>query len=191
MSPSTAQPGRHMLDGAVRIFLAEALFPLTGVIIAAFLTRSLGPQEYGLFVLAATIIGWIEWSAASVFSRAVIKCIGETKDWQSVGTAVLRLYMIVGGGIMLLLWLVATPIAEVFKEPKLGFYLRLFACDIVLFNLAQAQRSILIGIGRFRERALVSAGRSIGRVLLIVTLVGCGFSVPGAILGFMGASLTE
>jgi O-antigen/teichoic acid export membrane protein len=92
---------------------------------------------------------------------------------------------------MLLLGVVATPLAEMFHEPELGLYLRLFAGDILLFNLAQTQQSILIGIGRFRERAFVSAGRSISRVLLIVILVDCGFSVPGAILGSIGASLTE
>lgn len=191
MTPSAAHSGRHMLDGTVRVFLADALFPLTGVLTAAFLTRRLGPHGYGLFVLAATLIGWIEWSIASLFSRATIKCVGETEDWQSVGTAVLQLHLVVGGGVAMILWALVPRIAGMLNEPQLTSSLQLFVFDILLFNLAHAQRSILVGIGRFRERAWASAGRALGKVLLIVTLVGCGFSVSGAIVGSMGASLTE
>jgi len=40
-------PGRHMMTGTIRIFLAEALILPTGFITAVFLARSLGPVGYG------------------------------------------------------------------------------------------------------------------------------------------------
>ena len=49
-------PGHHMLDGGLRVLLAEALFPLTGVVTVVFLTRHLGPEGYGLLVLSTTVI---------------------------------------------------------------------------------------------------------------------------------------
>ncbi len=52
MKPSWTHPGRRMVDGTIRGFLAEALFPLTGLLTAAFLTRRLGLANYGLFTLA-------------------------------------------------------------------------------------------------------------------------------------------
>ncbi len=63
-------PARQTLDGTIRVFLAEALILPTGLLSAAFLTRSLGPRDYGLFTLAATIVVWTEWVATSAFSRA-------------------------------------------------------------------------------------------------------------------------
>jgi len=191
MHTPSSQPGRHVLDGTIRVFLAEALLLPTGLLTTVFLTRRLGPEGYGLFLLAATLVAWMEWSITAVFSRATIKFVSEAEDWQSVGTTVMRLHLVAGGGAALLLWLLAAPIATLLNEPVLAAYLRLFALDIPLFSLAHVHRNILIGIEGFKERALASAGRWITRLLLIVLLVALGLSVPGAVLGSIGASLVE
>ena len=180
-----------MLGGTIKIFLAEALLLPTGIITAAFLTRKFGPEGYGIFTLAATIIAWIGWSLTSIFTRATIKFVGETEDWQAVGTTVLRLHLWVGGGAMLLIWLLADGVAMVLHEEAIAFYLRLFALDIPLFCLAYAHRSILVGVGKFSSRAIATALRWIARLLLILLLVEMGLSISGAILGSVGASLVE
>lgn len=191
MNLSSSHPGRHTLDGTIRVFLAEALLLPTGLLTAAFLTRRLGPEGYGLFTLAATLVAWIEWSLISVFARATIKFVGEAEDWQPIGATVVRLHLVTSAGAALLLWLLAVPIATILNEPVLATYLRLLAIDIPLFSLAHAHQHILIGIGGFRQRALASAGHWIARLLLIVFLVELGLSVPGAILGCIGASLVK
>ena len=188
---ASSQPDRHTLDGTIRVFLAEALLLPTGVLTAAFLTRRLGPEGYGLFTLAAILVSWVEWSITSVFARATIKFIGEAQDWRPVGATVTRLHLLASSGSTFLLWLLAPLIARLLNEPALATYLRLFALDIPLFCLAHAHRNILIGIGSFRERALASTGRWIARLLLIVFLVELGLSVPGAIVGSIGASIVE
>jgi O-antigen/teichoic acid export membrane protein len=180
-----------MVEGTIRGVLAEALFPLTGLITAAFLTRRLGPADYGLFTLAATLVTWIEGSIITVFARATFKFIAEAEDWRPIGTTVVQLHLAASGCVMLLFWLLASPLAILFNEPALAPYLRLFALDIPLFSLARAHQSILIGIGGFNQRALVSAGRWVVRIILIVSLVEGGLAVPGAILGSIGASLAE
>jgi O-antigen/teichoic acid export membrane protein len=180
-----------MVDGVIRGFLAEALFPLTGLITAAFLTRRLGPEGYGLLTLAAALVAWLEWTVGSLFSRATIKLVGEAEDWRPVGATLVRLHLIWGCSAALLLWLVASPIAVLFDEPALAGYLGLFALEIPISNLARVHTNILVGIGSFRARALARAGRWIARLVIIVVLVELGFSVPGAILGSIGASLVE
>ena len=191
MQPSWTQPGRRMVEGAIRGFLAEALFPLTGLITAAFLTRRLGPARYGVFTLAATLVTWIEGNLVTVFARATFKFIAEAEDWQPIGTAVVQLHLAAGGCVMVLLWLCAAPIATLFNEPQLATYLRLFALDIPILSLARAHQNLLIGTGRFNQRALVSGGRWLARLSLILTFVAGGLAVPGAILGSIGASLVE
>lgn len=180
-----------MLSGTVLIFLAEALLLPTGMITAAVLTRQLGPEGYGLFTLAATLISWIGWSITSVFTRTTIKFVGEAQDWRSIGATVLRLHLLLGGGAMLLIWLFAEAIATLLDEPQLAFYLRLFALEIPLFCLAYVHRSILVGTGKFAQRAIATAGRWIARLVLIVGLVAMGMSISGAILGSVAASLVE
>ncbi|PPS45649.1 lipopolysaccharide biosynthesis protein [Chroococcidiopsis sp. TS-821] len=187
----SAAKSQHILGGTIRIFLAEALLLPTGIVTAGFLTRQFGPEGYGLFTLAATLIAWVEWSVTSVFTRTTIKFVGEADDWHPVATTVLRLHLAVGCAAMLLVWLCAYPIANLLDERAIAMYLILFAIDIPLFCLAYAHRSILVGVGGFNQRANATAGRWIARLLLILLLVELGLSIPGAILSTIGASIVE
>ena len=55
MSPASASGRPGALRDTLRIFAGEALAIPTGLVTAAFLTRRLGPEGYGLFTLAATV----------------------------------------------------------------------------------------------------------------------------------------
>lgn len=190
-NPTAPSHGRHIVGGSVRVLLAEALFPLTGLITAIYLTRALGKADYGLFTLASTFIVWIEYVINALFARASIKLIGAARDWQPVGGLLLRAHLIVGLLVVAIVWSVAGPIARGLGAPAIAAYLRLFAIDVPLFALALTHRNILIGIGGYRQRAWIGAGRWIARLVLIILLVELGFSVKGAILGSIGASLAE
>jgi O-antigen/teichoic acid export membrane protein len=187
----TLDPGRQLLGGTMVVFLAESLLLPTGLLTAAFLTRRLGPADYGLLTLAATVVAWVEWGIASALARPTIKFVSEAPDWRPVGAVAAQLHLATSTGAALLLWFLAPAIATLLEERALAGYLRLFALDIPLFGLALAHRHILVGIGAFGPRALAAAGRWTARLLLIVLLVELGLSVPGAILGSIGASLVE
>jgi O-antigen/teichoic acid export membrane protein len=175
----------------IRGVLAELLFPITALATGAFLTRRLGPEGYGLLVLAAALVTWIEWSLNAFFSRPTIKLIGETDEWQPLADGIVRLQFVAGLVIMGVLWLVAAPFSRLLDEPELARYLRLFSLDIPIFCLAHSHRSVLVGRGHFASSANLSAVRWIARLVLILALVGAGFSVSGAIVGTIGASVLE
>jgi O-antigen/teichoic acid export membrane protein len=189
--PASISPGHHLLQGTVLVLMSEILLPLTGLVTVSFLTRRLGAGNYGLLMLAATLVSWIEYAISSLFSRATVKIIGDAEDWRPIGTAALRLYTYISTLAMLGCWILAKPLAAALSEPKLAVYFALFALDLPIFALAQCHRSILIGKGKYAERARMSAGRWIARLALIILLVELGLSVSGAILGSIGASLVE
>jgi O-antigen/teichoic acid export membrane protein len=189
--PAPSAAGRHALHGTVRVFLAEALFMPTALLSTAYLTRRLGTEGYGFFALAATAVAWIEWSITSAFARATFKHVADAGDWRGVGTTVVRLYLGTSVVAALLLWALSEPAAALLGDPALARYLRLFAIDIPIFSLAHAHRNILIGLGDFSARALAGAGRWASRLALIVLFVALGWSVEGAILGSIGASVVE
>lgn len=183
--------GRYLLEGGVRILVAEGLFLPAGLILAAFLTRKLGPHGYGLFTLAVSITTWISSGVNGTFSRATVRCVSEGNDWLSVGATVLRMYGSVSIGLAAMLWLGAPLVAALYDEPALTAPLRLLAFDIPLFCLAQAHRSILVGLGGFRQRSWLSITRLIAKLALVIGLVAYGFDLTGAVLGSLGASLAE
>ncbi len=191
MSPLSTQSGRHLLDGTARVFLAGLLLPLTGLITAAFLTRRLGADGYGLLVLSTTLFVWVELTINAFFSRATIRFVGAAADWRPVGTTVIRLHALVGVGGGVLLGLLAYPLAWLFHEPPMAPYLALYALHVPISSLSQGHQNILIGRGSFRQKAMSNAGRWIARLCLILLLVEIGLSVPGAILGSLGAAAVE
>ena len=191
MSISFSKSFRKTADGAVWGFLAEALMLPTGLITTGYLTRNLGPEGYGIFTLAATLVGWVTFSTTSLFSRTTIKFVSEANDWRPVGTTVLRLNLACGVGAMLLLWFAAEPISMLLGEPKLKIYLQIFSLEPLFFILARAHRFILIGTGNFRKQSIPSAVRWLARAVLIILLVESGLSIPGAILGSVAAAILE
>ena len=173
------------------MWLSGALMLTTGLVTAVYLARLLGPARYGRYALAVTVVVWLELAITVVFSKATIKAVGEAADWRPVGAAALRVHVVASLLAMAAVWAFADWIAARLNEPVLGVYLRLFAIDIPIFAVSWAHRNILVGLGQFRRRAMLSAGRWTSRLVLIVVLVELGFSVTGALLGGVGASLVE
>ena len=180
-----------MLAGSLQLFMAEALIVPTGMVTLAFLTRQLGKGGYGMFTLAVTVVTWIEWTLVTVTARAINKSVSETSDWAPVATTALRLHLILGLVAMVVVMASAGPVAGLLGDPSLALYFRLLALDIPLFLLAQGHRNILIGIGRYRARAWLSAGRWLTRLALLIICVSVGGGVTGAIVALVGTSLVE
>ncbi|BCM90686.1 hypothetical protein IAD21_02546 [Abditibacteriota bacterium] len=188
---SKTRDNRHLLDGTLWVFGAEALIVPVGLIITGLLTRRLGPANYGIFVLAFTLISGLEWTITSLYGRATFKLVAEATDWRPLGATILRLHLWTGCAMALLLAILARPIAHLLTEPALTSYLRWLALDIPLFGAALAHRNILIGLGHFRQRAFATIGRWVTRLVLTLTLVVGGFGIMGAVYGCLGASLVE
>lgn len=189
--PKPAPSRSHMAAGTLQVFLAEALLLPTGLLTAAFLTRQLGPDGYGLLLLATTIVSWIGWSITSAFTRTTIKFISEAEDWQPVAAAVLQLHLLLGGLAVAIVWVLADPIARALGEPGMVNYLRLFIFEVPIFCLTYAHRSVLVGLGKFSQRAIATGTRWIARMVLMVGLVAAGLSLWGAIWGSLGSALIE
>jgi O-antigen/teichoic acid export membrane protein len=166
--------------------LAESLALPAGFAVAAILTRSLGPEDYGSYSVAATVITTLEWVLLALLSRPTIKFIAEASDWGPVAATTFRAYVSVGLATGAVVWLLAVPTAGILRDEALIGHLRLFALEIPVFAAASACRSVLTGLAHFRQQAVTAAGRWLGRLALIALFVGIGWSVNGAILGNIG-----
>ena len=193
MSPpqSAARAHYRLTDGVVLGFAAELVLLPTGLITAAVLTRALGPSGYGLFSVAATFITWLAFTTTTLLARAAVKFVSEADDWIPVATSVLRARLAVGSAAFLVVLLGADVFGRLLGAPELAPYLRVFAVDLLLFNLARAYRDVLTGRGRFREVAAVSLARWMTRLALIVALVLLTGSIMGAVVGSVGATAVE
>jgi O-antigen/teichoic acid export membrane protein len=190
-TPWASSHGRRTASGIFWVFLGDALILPTGLVTAAFLTRRLGPDGYGLFTLATVLVFWGEYCLASIFSRATIRFVGAARDWRAIGATVGRSHLLAGVLLTLAFIAAAQPVGTLLDEPRLAGFLALAALDIPLFSFCQAHINVLVGLGGFRIRALAPVGRWLGRLFLVLALVGGGLAVPGAIAANIGASAIE
>ena len=182
---------RHVLGGTFWLFLAQALMVPSGLATVAYLTRALGPGLYGSYAIVITIVMWVEFSIASVLQGATVRFVSHNEDWQPVAVKAMQLNLIAGAFAMVALWAVSDTIAIGLGDHRFVWYLRLAAIDIPVFVLGQAHLWVLSGLGRFRDLAWAFATRWVARLFLIMLLVQVGLSVTGAILGCIGASISE
>lgn len=75
MSGGDDRPPIRCLGGPPSVFLAEGLVLPTGLIVAACLSRQLGPADYGLFALALSTVGAVEWVARELDVPARAWCL--------------------------------------------------------------------------------------------------------------------
>lgn len=192
-NPQSPAPNssKGLATGTMQVFLAEALLLPTGLLTAAFLTRQLGPESYGLLLLTTTLVSWLGWSITSAFTRTTIKFVGEAEDWQPVATTVLQLHLFLSISAAVILWFVADSVANVLGEPRMSNYLRLFIFEVPIFCVTYVHRSVLVGLGKFSERAIATAIRWVAKMILTIALVAAGLSIWGAIIGSLSAAFIE
>lgn len=191
MTSDSGRGDQGLLSGTIQVFLAEMLIMPVGLVVTAYLTRRLGPEAFGVFGLAVTLVTWIEWSVSSVFARATFKLVAEADDWRPLGTMVVRQHLVLSLVMMVALWMLSIPVARALGAPALAWLLAVLALDVPLFSLSQAHRNLLVGLGRFKERAYTSVARWTMRMVLVLLLVGLGLSTTGAAVASIGASAAE
>jgi O-antigen/teichoic acid export membrane protein len=191
----TSMPGgnhmNHLAVGTMQGFVASAVSLPTGLLTAAFLTRQLGPESYGLLSVSVTIVVWIQVTISMGFSRGAVRFVSVAKDWQSVATKFLQSQLLVSLGSAAVLVAVAPVVASWLKAVELSTYLRLFSLAIPIATLGIIHQSFLIGRGYFGRRALLTAAFWLSRMLLIFLFVGLRPSVSSAILAIIGAFFVE
>lgn len=180
-----------MNRGAASVLFADALVVPAGFLTTVFLARMLGPGDYGVLTLAATVLFWVEWTIVPVFSQLTIKAVAQAGDWKPVSSYLLRVHLATGVAAGVLLFVLAPVLADAFHEPRVTLPLRILALDLPLFCLGLLHRSVLAGLGDFHRRAAAAASRHFFKLLLSVVLVWAGFSVTGAVLAIVGASVAE
>ncbi len=180
----------HTISGTVQGFLAGLISLPTGVVTAGFLSRNLGPENYGLLTVAASIVLTVEVIVTVGFCRTAVKFVSESDDWEKSASAILHTQFIVSLVAAAGLFVAAPFFASMLNAEALTFYLRLFSLDIPFFALSNVHQSILVGRGRYGNRAFLIGGYWIMRMVFVIVLVGAGLSVSGAIIAGISASAT-
>lgn len=191
LSSSTESPlSSHMAIGTISIFLANVLILPAGFISAIFLAHRFGPVGYGLFALLSRFVVWTRLNMIALYSESVIKQIAESPNQEEVESFTQRVYATLGLIIMAIVWVAAPVLADLFNEPSLVPLIRIFVFEYPLFALYLANDNILAARKKF---TVIARNRSVtvgSRLVLIIGFVSAGLGLKGAVLGYIGGTLS-
>jgi O-antigen/teichoic acid export membrane protein len=180
--------GRRVARGTLTLTASQASGLVMGFFISTFLTRRLGPSDYGIYAVVINIVTWIEVAVVALFRQATIRLLAETDDHRAAIGAVVRAQAATGLASAALLVAVAPAVSAWLGDPQMAAPLRLYAIDVPLFALSSLLYAALLGRRSFIRAGLVTGLRWAGRLALVLALVGTGRGVTGALLASVGSS---
>jgi stage V sporulation protein B len=171
---------------------AKIWFLVTSTVINIGLPRLLDdPARFGDFKVVNTLISIINMVMITGTIQAVAKMVSENEaSARSVQSRAFRLQAFVGGGLFLLLFLLADPICGVLlQDASLATYLRIASVIVLAYAFYAIYVGMLNGLKMFRGQAALDITFSTMKTGLIIALVLLGYSVAGAFVGFAAAAV--
>lgn len=170
---------------------------LFGFVVVAVITRLVSPGIYGLFVLATSIILFVQMFAIAGLPKAIDYYVPQYASEGEYGRARGVLFQVVGLVLLTSLtvavavFFAAEPLAELFGEPSLQVPLALLSAALPLLALYNVLLASFNAMKQLRFRVYVrDVTRPIVRLTVTALLLGLfGFGILGLIVGYL-AGLT-
>lgn len=177
--------------GTLQLLAAQVVALLLGFGIFIVLARALGPERYGQYSIAITIVMWVDQSIAGMFYQPAVKFIAGADRWKQMASALVQTQFVFSLSAGLLLAALAGPLSVWLASPQLAGYLRVLAISIPISGLASVHEAALVGRGAFGRSRLPSLFYWPVRLLLALVLLRMGLSVWAGVCALIGAAAVE
>ncbi|MDI6781823.1 MAG: flippase, partial [bacterium] len=181
---------RTLIRGTIYLTIGQVIFVISSYTLHIGLARYLGPEQYGMF----GVILYLTIMARSVVNRgipqSVSKYIAENEGYANTlknkGLFVQAVFSII---IALAYFSCAKLLSQILHDSSLAPYIRLSAINIPFFGIYMIYLYSLNGRRWFGQQAIVGIIHDTLLPLIIIVLVLSGFSLNGAIMGLILASI--
>jgi len=188
----TARARDSLTRGTALGLLSEAMILPTGFVSAAILTRTLGPDLYGLIGVAMAAISPVAWFLVSILGmRSTVKIVADADDPLAAASALLRMNLVIGTmGGALFFW-TAPSIAEWLGQAGIVTALRIGALEILLMPVARAHRDALLGLARYGNANVSGGIFHLARLAVVVVLLLMGVGIETVVWAHVAGRLAE
>jgi len=176
--------------GTIYFILVQVVFLASGYIIHAGLGRTLGPELYGTFGVVIALVTVFNLILISGMPQAASRYIAvDNRNARAVKKASNRIMLYFSAGLFVLYFLLADVIASLLLDPGLALYIRVSALIIPVYAFYSLYTGFLNGLREYGKQAKAMFSYNVAKVAGVFALILLGFSVAGAIAGFILAPL--
>jgi stage V sporulation protein B len=187
---SLGEAAKTSVRGSFNLLIGNIVSMLSSVSGSILVARMLSPSEYGLFsvslILPALLLLFADWGVDTALVRFIARFRSEDtpeKIWDLLKASFL-FKVAVGGALSLFLFLFADNLAAVLlQRPDVGGLVRIAALSILFESLYFSFLSVLSGLERMGQQAIVNMFQSVVHGVVSPLLVFFGLGVSGAIIG--------
>jgi O-antigen/teichoic acid export membrane protein len=156
-----------------------------------YLTRALGPEEYGVFALALSIGSLVLLPSNLGIPNAAARFMAEAHHdrpaVRGIAFDALRLKLVISGLFCLVLAALAVPIADAYGVPELTWPIRIVSLAVFGQSIVQLYDQIFEAEGRISIYLRIVTAESAVETFASVALVLAGLGASGAMAGRAGA----
>lgn len=176
--------------GTLQLLCARGIFFGSVYVVAAVLTRALGPADYGVYGVVISQLVWLEMVVHAGVPAATSKLIADGRhDPDDVARAARVLLLGVAGVLFLAGWTVAPAVAGLMRMPDGEMLYRIALIDLPFAAIYASYEGILYGHRRFGVLAAAQIVYGLSRVAAVVVLSLVGLSVGRALVAMVLSSI--
>ncbi len=172
-------------------FVISVISAVFSTALLIYLTRALGPEEYGVFALALSIGSLVLLPSNLGIPNATARFMAEVHhDRPAVRGVVfdaLLLKLAISAVFCLVLAALAVPIANAYDAPELTWPIRIVSLAVFGQSIVQLYDQIFEAEGRISVYLRIVTAESAVETFASIALVLAGFGVSGAMAGRAGA----
>ena len=180
----------HFKKGSLYLMIAWAVTLLTGYLYNFWLTHQFTQEVYGDYQVVISILAFLEIVVINGLPYTIQKFIGSHEEQaNAILRTALLLQLWVAGGLFIVSFIAAPWIAVLFKSPNYIYFLRIAFFDVLFlgfFHLLQAYQN---GEKQFSKQARLIILYTMGKLILVVSLVLIFGSLTSALVANIGSSI--
>jgi stage V sporulation protein B len=179
-------PGQGVIRGAFYLIIVQLGFLVSGYVIHIGLARALGPDSYGVYSIIISIATIFNLFFITGIPQAVARYSAEDRTHAvDVLRSALILSLLISIVISIILILCSPAMADLLHDDSLTAYIQVISLMLIIYGPFTIIVGYYNGLQDYRTQSLLSTSYNIIKPVLIFILVFSGFSLWGAVLGFV------
>jgi stage V sporulation protein B len=177
------------VSGLLYLTLSKIIFVIAGYAIYITVARMVGPELFGDYGVVVSIISVINMALITGSIQSISKFVSEAPGKAAqVKLQGLKLQVIVSVVVTVSFILLSDTIAHLLKDESLAPLFKLSALIPLFYSFYAVFIGYLNGQKQFKKQALFDITYSFLKCFLILLSVWLGFSIMGAVFGFVSAA---
>jgi stage V sporulation protein B len=184
-------PGKTTVSRGTLYNFASGMINIAGGYITAVVAaRFLGPETFGMYSIVTSIVFLISAVLMTSVQQTTAKFVAENiRQRDAVKYQMFKIQAIISSLFFAAYYMLSPIIAQLLNDAQLVPYVRYCALIIVFQSLFSVYAGYLNGMRSFKGQAILISLYSLLKAALLILLVVLGYSIIGAITGFVAATL--